>query len=135
MRGVPALILAGVGRHLCRHKNDQEGVLTTPTTDQFNVTGAWDKPSYAAGDTITGTISGGDVQTTTTSETVGPVTVPIVAADGATSTVEFSPVTVTKTTATPESVTIDTTRPIVDNGANPRTWVVSANLLSITATA
>lgn len=63
--------------------------------------------------------------------------IPIVAADGAQSTVTLPTVqgTVTTTTTSPESVLIDTTRPIVDNGPNPRNWVVSADRLSITATA
>jgi hypothetical protein len=104
-------------------------------TDVFSVTGAWDKASYMAGQTITGTISGGDVLTTTTTANVGPVTVPVVAADGTQSTVSFPVVPVTVTTTTPESVVIDTTRAIVDNGVPPRVWVVSANKLSITATA
>ena len=108
-------------------------------SDVFSVTAKWDKTSYNSGDTITGTISGGDVltTTTTTTTTVGPVTVPVVAADGAKSTVGLPavPVTVTTTTTTPESVVIDTTVPIIDNGTPPRTWVVSANKLSITATA
>lgn len=108
-------------------------------TDAFSVTAAWNQASYTTGQTIAGTISGGDVltSTTTTQATAGPVTVPVVAADGAQSTVSFPAVqvTVTSTAATPESVVIDTTRPIVDNGTPPRTWTVSANLLSITATA
>lgn len=108
-------------------------------TDTFSVTASWDQSSYTSGETITGTISGGDVLTTTTTatSTVGPVTVPIVAADGAQSTVSLPavPVTVTTTTTTPESVVIDTTRAIVDSGTPSRTWVVLANKLSITATA
>ena len=108
-------------------------------SDVFNVTAAWDKASYTAGQTITGTISGADVLTSTTSvvENVGPVTIPIVAADGATSTVSVPAVavTVTSTTTTPESVVIDASRPVVDSGVPPRVWVVSANKLSITAVA
>lgn len=108
-------------------------------SDQFNVTAAWDKASYAAGQTITGTISGNDVLTTTTTTTgtAGPVAIPVVAADGAQSTVSIPAVqvTTTSTVATPQSVVIDTTRPIVDNGPAPRTWTVAANMLSITATA
>jgi len=108
-------------------------------TDTFSVTASFDKASYNAGDLITGTITGGDVltSTTTTQQTVGPVTIPVVAADGAQSTVSVPAVqvAVTSTTSTPESVVIDTTRAIVDNGPNPRNWVVSANKLSITATA
>lgn len=104
-------------------------------TDTFNVTGAYDKPSYNQGDTITVTISGGDVLTQTSQSQIGPLTVPVVAADGATSTVSLPQTTATITTATPESVTIDTTRPVVDTSPTPRTWTVSANKLSITATA
>lgn len=108
-------------------------------TDAFSVTAAWNQASYTTGQTMTATISGNDVltQTTTTQTTVGPITVPIVAANGAQSTVSLPavPVTVTTTATTPESVVIDTTRPIVDNGATPRKWVVAANGLSISATA
>lgn len=108
-------------------------------TDTFNVTGSYDKTSYLQGQTITASISGGDVLTTTTQTQgqAGPVTVPIVAADGAQSTISFPavPVTITNTVATPESVVIDTTRPIVDTSPTPRTWTVSANKLSITAAA
>lgn len=108
-------------------------------TDVFSVTAAWNQASYTPGQTILGTISGSDVLTapTTKQTTVGPVTIPIVAADGAQSTVSLPaiPVTTTTTTTTPESVVIDTTRPIVDNGPSPRTWTVSANKLSISATA
>jgi hypothetical protein len=111
--------------------------MTSP--DAFNVTAVWNQPSYTAGQTIIGTISGGDVLTTTTTsqETVGPVTIPIVAADGATSVVTLPAVqvAVTTTTATPESVVIDTTQPIVDSGTPARTWVVAANKLSISAIA
>lgn len=107
----------------------------TAPTDAFNVTASWNAQSYVPGNTIIGTISGNDVQTTTSTETVGPVTIPIVAADGATSTVVVPAVQVTVTTATPESVVIDTSRPIVDSGPQPRTWVVAPNLLSISATA
>lgn len=105
--------------------------------DVFSVTASWDKPSYNAGDTITGTISGNDVSTvtTTSTKTVGPVTVPVVAADGAQSTVSIPavPVTVNTVVTAPESVVIDTSRPIVDTSG--RTWVVSASKLSISAIA
>jgi hypothetical protein len=118
----------------------RKGKMTNPvSTDAFNVTAAWSEPSYVTGQTITGTISGGDVltSTTTTTANAGPVTIPVVAADGAQSTVTLGtiPVTTTTTITTPESVVIDTTRPIVDNGSPARTWTVSANKLSITATA
>ena len=108
-------------------------------SDTFNVTASWNQTSYTAGQTITGTISGGDVLTTTTTsvQNAGPVTIPVVAADGAQSTITIPsvPVTITTTTTTPESVVIDTTRPIVDSGSPSRVWTVAANKLSITATA
>jgi hypothetical protein len=107
--------------------------------DVFNVTAAWDKASYNAGDTITGTIAGSDVVTTTTTTqgTIGPVMIPVIAPDGATTTMPIAavPFTTTTTTTTPESVVIDTTRPIVDSGTVKRNWKVSPNLLSITAVA
>ena len=78
-------------------------------TDTFNVTAAFDKASYNAGDTMKVTITGDDVLTqqvqTTQTETV---TVSIVAADGATTTVGpvSAPVVTTTTTTTHESVKI-----------------------------
>lgn len=111
----------------------------TAPSDVFDVTAAWSAASYTTGEDIVGTISGGDVltQTTTTTETVGPVTVPIVAADGAQSTVSLPavPVTVTTTTTLPQSVVIDPSRPIVDSGTSARTWTISADGRSITGTA
>lgn len=104
-------------------------------TDTFNVTAAWDKPSYTQGQTITGTISGGDVLTKTVVGQIGPLAVPVVAADGATFTVNLPAAQASVTTATPESVVIDTSKPIVDTSPTPRTWAVSANKLSITAIA
>lgn len=104
-------------------------------TDTFNVTAAYDKPSYNQGDTITATISGDDVLTQTFQGQIGPLAIPVVSADGAQETVNLPATTVTVTQATPESVVIDTTRPIVDSSPTPRTWTVSANKLSITATA
>lgn len=104
-------------------------------TDVFNVTAAYDKASYNTGDTITVTISGGDVLTQTVSSQVGPLTIPIVAADGATSVVSVPQTLASVTTTTPESVVIDTSKPIVDTSPTPRTWTVASNKLSITATA
>lgn len=103
--------------------------------DTFNVSASYDKPSYNQGDTITVTISGNDVQTQTMQGQIGPLSIPVVAADGAQSTVSIPQTTVTVTTATPESVVIDTSRPIVDTSPTPRTWTVAANKLSISATA
>lgn len=108
-------------------------------TDVFSVTAAWNQPSYTTGQPMTATISGNDVltSTATTQTTVGPITVPIVAANGAQSTVLLPavPVTVTTTTTLPESVVIDPSRPIVDNGPKPRAWTISADGRSITGTA
>ena len=103
--------------------------------DVFSVTAAYDMPSYTQGQTITVTISGADVLTANSTGTVGPLTIPIVAADGAKTTVKVPAENVTITVATPESVTIDTSTPIVDTSPTPRTWTVSASKLSITAIA
>jgi mannose/fructose/N-acetylgalactosamine-specific phosphotransferase system component IID len=106
-------------------------------SDVFAVTISTDKAAYNAGDTITATIAGNDVQTTTSTATttVGPVVVPVVAANNAQSTVTISPFSVTTVTtvATPESVKIDTSRAITDPSG--RKWTVSTNGLSITSTA
>jgi hypothetical protein len=108
-------------------------------SDVFNVTAAWNAASYTPGQTMVAAISGGDVQSTNTSTTttVGPVSIPIVAADGAKSTVSAPAVQITTTSqvATPESVVIDTTVPIVDNSPTPHVWTVAPNLLSISAVA
>lgn len=110
--------------------------------DTFNVTAAWSQPSYTAGQTMTGTISGTNTHTTdgtTTHQTAGPVVIPVSATpSGAQTTVTLAGVDVATTTpgtTTTEQVLIDTTRPIVDNGPNPRTWTVSADRKSITAVA
>src|SRR6266404_5132330 len=99
-------------------------------TDVFSVTAAYDKPSYNKGDTITVTISGNDILTTITTVQIGPLTIPVVAADGAVSTVTLPQTIATQTVATPESVVIDTTTPIVDTSPTPHIWIVSANKLS-----
>lgn len=104
-------------------------------TDVFNVTASYDKASYTGGQVITVTIAGGDVLTQIVSSQIGPITIPLVAADGAKSTIVMPAETATVTTTTPESVVIDTTLPIVDTSATPRTWTVAANKLSITAVA
>jgi hypothetical protein len=103
-------------------------------SDVFNVTGAYDKPSYTEFDTITVKISGGDVQTTTVQGTAGPLVVPIVAADGAKTTINVPAVPVSITTVLPESVVIDKSAgPITD--AAGRVYTVSADGLSLTAPA
>lgn len=113
--------------------DDQEPTLT----EQFNVTAAWDKASYATGDTPRATISGSAVATTTTTSQVmlGPITIPIVDANQQPGTVQLAavPAMLSQIVATPESVTIDPSRPIVDNGPNPLVWTVGADKLSIVA--
>lgn len=104
-------------------------------TDVFSVTASYDKTSYTQGQTITATIAGNDVSTVTTTGQIGPVAIPLVAANGAVSTLTLPQTTVQVTAATPQSVTIDTTKPIVDSSPTPRVWTVSSNKLSITATA
>ena len=102
-------------------------------TDTFNVTAAFDKASYNAGDTMKVTITGDDVLTqqvqTTQTETV---TVSIVAADGATTTVGpvSAPVVTTTTTTTHESVKIASI-----GDASGRTWTVDPSGLFATAVA
>lgn len=104
-------------------------------TDVFNVTASYDKTTYTQGQTITATIAGSDVLTTTTVGQAGPLTIPVVAADGAISSVILGSVPVTLSIVANESVVIDTTRTIVDTSPTPRVWTVSANKLSITAVA
>jgi hypothetical protein len=101
-------------------------------SDTFNVTAAYDKAAYNAGDTITVTISGSDVLTTTTQATAGPLVVHIAAADTATQDITLPSVPVTITTTTPESVTIVG---ITDNGPTPRVWTIGASKVTGTATA
>lgn len=103
-------------------------------TDTFNVTAAYDKSSYNQGDTMTLTISGGDVltQTTTTQTPSGALSVTIAAADGSTTTINVPPgtVNVTTTTTTPESVKITGV-----SDSSGRTWTIASGGLSATATA
>lgn len=99
-------------------------------TDTFNVTATLDKTTYNSGDTMTVSISGGDVLTTTTQVPSGTLTLTITAADGATTTVNVSPATISMTTSTPESVKITA---ITDTSG--RTWTIAASGLTATATA
>lgn len=107
--------------------------------DTFNVSAAYNKASYAAGETIAATIAGTNTHTdmVTTRETVGPVTVPVVSDSGAKSTISIPAVEVTRTSGATvdEEVFIDTTRAVMDTGPTPRAWVVSADRKTITATA
>lgn len=102
-------------------------------SDTFNVTAGWDQPSYTEGQTITGTISGTNTHTEETVTQVGPVTVPLVAESGATTTISLPQVPVTHTVTTVEDVVIDVAVFEVNQGG--RTWTVSVDLKSITATA
>lgn len=99
-------------------------------SDAFNVTAAYDKPSYNAGDVMTVTISGGDVQTTINTGQTGALTLTITAADGATTTIAL-PATVVKTTiTTPQSVKITS---IADT--SNRVWTIATSGLTATAIA
>ncbi len=103
------------------------------SSDTFDVTFAWSQTGpYAPGATITGSITGDDVLTTTTTEPIGPLTLTYTAADGATTVVTAPAGTYQQTVATPESVKITG---VVDNSANPLTWTIASNGLSISAVA
>lgn len=111
-------------------------------SDTFNVQASWDKASYTAGETITGTLSGTNhhvEDASTVQVTVGPVDVPVVTSPtGALGTAHFPSLTFPVTTPGAESdepVLIDTSRSVVDSGPNPRVWVVSADRRSISAVA
>lgn len=105
-------------------------------TDKFNVTGAWDKPAgYVGGDKMTGKISGGAVKTVVTQVMAGPIVIPLIDAAGDKSTLTMPAVPMTITTTLPESVTIDTSLPIVDNGPKPLVWTVGTDKLTFSATA
>ena len=105
-------------------------------TDTFNVTASYDKASYNQGDTIKVAISGNDVQTitTVTQGQIGPLALTITAADGATEVVNIpqTAVSISTTTTTPESVRITS---VSDTSPTPRSWVIDASGLFITATA
>jgi hypothetical protein len=98
--------------------------------DVFSVTGAYDKASYNKGDTMTVTISGGDVLTQTVQQPSGTVTLTITAADGSTTTVVMPPEPVNVTTTSPQSVKITGV-----SDTSGRTWTIAANGLSCTAVA
>jgi hypothetical protein len=102
-------------------------------TDVFSVTFVWSQTTpYAAGSTMTGTISGGDVLTATTNVTVGPLTLTLTAADGSTQTLTTSTATAQMVTSTPESVKITG---VVDNSATPLVWTIASSGLSVSAVA
>lgn len=99
-----------------------------PATDQFNVTAAVTPANPKTGDTITVTITGDDVQTTTTAGTGGPLTLHLASSDGATLdfTVPSFPIQIV--TATHESVKITG---VTDPAG--RTWTVAAGGLTASA--
>lgn len=103
--------------------------------DAFNVTGAYDKSSYVGGETIRITISGDDVLTSTSQSQIGPIVIPLVAQDGAQSTITMPAEQATITSVSHLSVTIDPAVAIVDNSPTPRTWTLSTDKLSISAVA
>lgn len=105
--------------------------------DSFaGVSVTFDKTSYNTGDTITATLAGEDVLTTTqTSSQALAGSFNLTAADGATSTLAFpagATVNVTTTVATNESTKITG---VADTQNAARVWTVAANGLTATATA
>ena len=100
-------------------------------TDTFNVTASYDKTTYNAGDTITVSISGDDVLTTTSQGQAGPLTIHV-SAGSATQDITLPSEGVTITTSTHEPVVITG---VTDNSPTPRVWTVAANGLSATSTA
>jgi hypothetical protein len=104
--------------------------------DTFNVTPAYDKPSYDVGDVMKVTITGNDVQTTTvvTHGQIGPLALTVTAADGATEilNVPKTDVSITSTTSSPQSVKITA---VQDTSPTPHVWVIDPSGLFITATA
>lgn len=101
--------------------------------DSFaGVSVTFDKTSYNTGDTITMTLVGEDVLTTTQSVALSG-TINLVAADGATTTINFpAGSTVTTTVATNESTKISS---VADTENPARVWTPAANGLTATATA
>jgi len=103
-------------------------------TDTWSVSASYDKTSYNKGDTMTVTLSGGDVltQTTTTPGQSGTLTVTVTAADGAKTTVTLPPaaVNISTTVSTPQSVKITG---ILDSSGRP--WTIASTGLTATAIA
>jgi hypothetical protein len=99
-------------------------------TDTWNVTGAVTPANPTTGQAITLTISGGDVLTQTVAGTIGPLTLNLTAADGATTTITVPAVPYQQVTSTPESVKITSV-----SDPSGRLWTVAANGLTASATA
>jgi hypothetical protein len=104
--------------------------------DQFNVTAAYDKPSYVGGDTIKVTISGDDVVTSVATVQIGPLAIQVInPSDGVTQIINAPAEQATITTVAHNSVIIDTSVPIIDSSTAPRVWTPSTDKLSITSVA
>jgi hypothetical protein len=109
--------------------------LFTPTqgasmSDQFNVTAAITPANPTTGDHLTLTISGDDVHTVTQPGTIGPLTLSLQAADGATTSIKVASVPFNLVTTTHESVKITG---VTDPSG--RVWMPAADGLTATATA
>jgi hypothetical protein len=103
---------------------------TMTSSDQFNVTATIAPDNPKTGDTLTLTISGDDVVTTTTAGTIGPLTLALKAADGATTEITVPEVPYQLVTASHESVVITG---VTDPSG--RSWTVAQDGLTATATA
>jgi hypothetical protein len=103
-------------------------------SDTFDVTATFDKTSYNQGDLITLTLSGKAVMTTTSTGSVGPLSITVTDANSVTTMVTVAAVPATFTIATDESVKM-LPGAIVDSGTPPRNWAISANGLVATSTA
>lgn len=103
-------------------------------TDTWNVTAAYDKPSYNKGDTLTVTISGDDVLTTTTTtqQQSGALTLTLTAADGAKTSIALPATSVNVSTTTTSHQSVKITGVSDSSG---RTWTVGTTGLTATALA
>jgi len=98
-------------------------------TDTFKVQGTVTPANPSTGDTVTLTISGDDVHTTTVAGTIGPLTLALKAAGGGTTKITVAAVPCNVVTTTHESVVITG---VTDPSG--RTWAVAADGLTATAT-
>lgn len=98
----------------------------------FNVTAAYDKPSYVQGETMTVTISGDEVHTSTSQGQIGPLDLTITSIDGDTEVINVPQTSVTITTSAHNSVKITS---VSDTSPTPRTWTIDASGTKITAVA
>lgn len=98
--------------------------------DVFSVTGVVTPANPTTGQTLTLTITGGDVLTQTVVGTLGPLTLILLAADGATSTITVPSAPYQQVTSTPQSVKITS---VTDPSG--RAWTIAASGLTATAVA